>query len=119
MGKRLEQLNAASPARDMGLGTLDSGLGTRLDRDLGVERDGPTLQQLVADLPDPESECAESGCVISGLAARSALLREESRGAHYRTDAPNTSPAWQVRILWRSGSPPQFEEVHNVVENRV
>jgi L-aspartate oxidase len=87
-------------------------LGELLDDQLGVERDGEGLAQLIATLPDPESECAEAGCVISGLAARAALMREESRGAHYRTDYLDPRPEWQGRILWRRGTPPRFEEVH-------
>jgi succinate dehydrogenase / fumarate reductase, flavoprotein subunit len=30
---------------------------------------------------------------------RSALLREESRGAHFRSDAPREHPRWQVNVL--------------------
>jgi aspartate oxidase len=49
--------------------------------------------------------------VIAGLAAGAALMRAESRGAHYRTDAPLASPAWRGRILWRRDALPLFEEV--------
>jgi succinate dehydrogenase / fumarate reductase, flavoprotein subunit len=30
---------------------------------------------------------------------RSALLRDESRGAHFRADAPDTGPHWQRNII--------------------
>jgi L-aspartate oxidase len=93
------------------LATRNSQLATRLDRDLGVERDAEGLSALVADLPSPEDPGAEPGHLIAGLAARAALLRTESRGAHYRADAPDTLPEWQGRILWRRDTPPRFEEV--------
>jgi L-aspartate oxidase len=86
-------------------------LGARLDRDLGVERDAARLGSLVADLPDPLTPNIPVDHLAAGLVARAALLRHESRGAHYRTDAPATQPVWQGRIHWRRNTPPQFEEV--------
>jgi L-aspartate oxidase len=85
-------------------------LGRRLDEDLGVERDADRLQRLVADLPAPDSTTS-SGLLAASLVARSALLRAESRGAHYRTDAPTSNPAWRGRVHWRRGQSPVFEEV--------
>jgi L-aspartate oxidase len=35
------------------------------------------------------------------LMAHAALLREESRGAHYRTDFPERSDAWQRHLTFR------------------
>ena len=60
---------------------------------------------------DPAAASGDPGLVVAGLAARAALMRAESRGAHYRTDAPDTRPEWRGRILWRRDAPPQFEEV--------
>lgn len=78
-------------------------LGVRLDRDLGVERTADDLAALVADLPEMTGETPVD-LLVAGLAARAALLRRESRGAHYRTDATATEARWRGRIHWRRGA---------------
>ena len=37
--------------------------------------------------------------LLSELIVRSALAREESRGAHFRSDTPNTERSWEIRQL--------------------
>jgi L-aspartate oxidase len=88
----------------------EEALGARLDRDLGVARNAHDLALLAADLPDPLAD-VPAGHLVASLATRAALLRAESRGAHFRTDAPDTLREWQGRIIWRRNSPPQFQEV--------
>jgi len=78
--------------------------GERLDADLGVEREPHRLANLFAELKQPAD-------LIPALAASSALLRQESRGAHFRTDHPSTKQEWRGRIHWRRAQPPRFEEV--------
>jgi L-aspartate oxidase len=65
---------------------------------VAVVRDGKVLKQVVADLTDMVQQLPKSGgrrsyetanILQTGLLiARSALAREESRGAHYRLDFP-------------------------------
>ncbi len=91
-------------------------LGDRLDRDLGVERDAPRLTALLADLATTPPPAQADAALVTGLAARAALLRRESRGAHFRTDAPATDPHWRGHILWRrdeqgGAAAPRFEEI--------
>ena len=47
---------------------------------------------------------------IGELIARSALTREESRGAHYRTDFPIQDPRWMknIRVKQSPGGQPAF-----------
>lgn len=75
-------------------------LGARLERDLGVERHAVDLTGLVAELPEPTVE-TPGDQLVAALAARGALLRRESRGAHFRTDATATDERWRGRIHWR------------------
>jgi L-aspartate oxidase len=87
-------------------------LGARLDADLGVERSRKQLAALAVELPEPEAS-ANSDLLVASLAANAALLREESRGAHYRIDFPNSDPTWRGRLHWRRANHvrPVFEEV--------
>ncbi|MDB5077658.1 MAG: fumarate reductase/succinate dehydrogenase flavoprotein domain protein [Chloroflexi bacterium] len=82
-----------------------------LDRDLGTERSKRHLQALVRALPRPDDTEPCDPRLVPHLATRSALVRAESRGAHYRTDAPQALPEWQGHILWRRGMEPQFERI--------
>lgn len=40
---------------------------------------------------------------VAGLLLKSALLRQESRGGHYRSDYPGPNPSWQVHTLITGG----------------
>ena len=56
--------------------------------------------------------------VVTELIARAAMLREESRGAHYRKDFPATSEQWRGHIVHsRSGT--HFERVDAAVPESV
>jgi len=53
-------------------------------------------------LPQPTDRpsCELSNLVLTGrLVTEAALLREESRGAHFRSDFPRSSPRWQCHIV--------------------
>ncbi len=74
-------------------------------RDVGVVRDGKRLQGVIAELEALRSEAPQrnsrraweaANILETGLLiARSALAREESRGAHYRLDFPEHNAKFQ------------------------
>ena len=78
---------------------------------VGIEREGAALAAAAARfaaweaaLPpyaDRASYELASVLACSRMAAEAALLREESRGAHYRTDFRETRPEWRRHIIWR------------------
>ncbi len=61
-------------------------------RQAGVVRDPADLSELAAS-PDP----------VASLVARFALARAESRGVHYRIDAPVVDPAFEGHFVLRPG----------------
>jgi len=68
------------------------------DNSLGVIRAGPELEAAAGKLAstnDPGGHRAAS--LVAWLLARSALRREESRGGHFRSDFPESSPEWRLR----------------------
>ena len=82
----------------------------RSDR-VGIVRNGTGLRaaavqlaQWMAWLPeahDRESHDLHAILVCARLATEAALRREESRGAHYREDFPETSEDWRRHLVFR------------------
>ena len=78
----------------------------------GLEREGASLRAAAARLaaweaalPDPrtrEEHEVSSMLTCGRLITEAALLREESRGAHYRRDFPEQRPEWRRRLVFRA-----------------
>jgi L-aspartate oxidase len=81
---------------------------------VGIVRDGGGLRHATANLaawqgtmPSPHDRPSHelANMVLAGrLMAEAALIREESRGAHYRTDYPAARDTWRRHITFRRGA---------------
>jgi L-aspartate oxidase len=79
---------------------------------VGIVRDGAglaeaslTLSMWQRSAPKPSDRPSHelSNLLVAGrLVSEAALIRQESRGAHYRTDFPETSEAWRRHIIFRN-----------------
>jgi L-aspartate oxidase len=78
---------------------------------VGIIRSGKSLEEAAGILATWESHLPQPGdrpsyelnnlVLCARLVTEAALLRKESRGAHFRTDFPQTSPEWQRHIVFR------------------
>jgi L-aspartate oxidase len=78
---------------------------------VGIIRSGKSLKEAAGVLatwegllPQPSDRPSyelNNLVLCARLMTEAALLREESRGAHFRTDFPQTSPEWQRHIVFR------------------
>ncbi len=69
----------------------------------GLEKASGVLNAWQSSLPEPADQASYelSTLVMTGrLLMEAALLREESRGAHFRSDFPAPSTGWQRHIIW-------------------
>jgi len=81
---------------------------------VGIMRDGRTLseagrilyawQKQMPEMKDRESYEIRSMLMTARMVVEAAFTREESRGAHYRMDFPETSDAWQKHIVYKKES---------------
>jgi L-aspartate oxidase len=80
----------------------------------GVMRSEESLKETLATLAqlatrtstEPRIEAWEASnlYILATAIVRGALERTESRGSHWRTDFPNTDPAWQKQVVQRLAS---------------
>jgi L-aspartate oxidase len=77
--------------------------------DAGLREACEMLARIQPDAPEERSMCE-----VALLIARCALAREESRGAHFRTDYPARSPEFEKHSVVRKGAEIAFRPVSRV-----
>ncbi|MGH7682882.1 MAG: succinate dehydrogenase/fumarate reductase flavoprotein subunit, partial [Vulcanimicrobiaceae bacterium] len=111
--------------------TLHSEFRTAMWEKVGVARDATGLRQGIAALQLLEERAArtsvdgspqynlswhaaldvQNAVVVGRMVAQSALIRKESRGAHYRSDFPAEDPEWTRNItVRRDGDEMRFSQ---------
>ena len=98
---------------------LTHGIQDLMWKSVGIVREGKTLRRALAQLdewseklPAPKSRAtceARNLYAVARLIARSALAREESRGAHYRLDFPAHNDARFLKHSLLKGNSVRFE----------
>ena len=61
--------------------------------------------------PDSDAITAANAALVARLIVTSALLREESRGAHFRGDFQQSNEAWRAHIVLARGQAPWAVEM--------
>lgn len=98
---------------------LSRSISSLLWRHAGVRRTADGLDMALEELArwsrlimshtlaTPAGLEAQNLCVLAGLLAKSARLREESRGVHWRIDHAEADPAWRCHLTHRRGREPE------------
>ena len=84
-------------------------------RDAGIRRDRPHLADAAQTIDEwcryvlprqfqqPQGWQLQNMLTVARLMVEAALVREESRGVHYRGDFPSPDPAWRCHLNFRRG----------------
>ena len=104
---KASNIGAAPLTKDSLQELMWSNVGILRDKG-GLETAVNTLAWWESQLPEGKDQSSHelaNMVTLGRLMAESALLRQESRGAHYRTDFPETSLAWERHTIMARALP--------------
>ncbi len=84
-------------------------LGRMMDDNFGVMRAGQTMDRARARLSTLAAQENHWIFSFASLVAQSALERQESRGAHFRSDAPHSDARWRGHLIHQKGRSMRFQ----------
>jgi L-aspartate oxidase len=98
---------------------LTAGLARLMWTHAGIVREAASLAQALEQIgvwkgglrPQPVTRAgveARNLILLGDLLCRGALAREESRGAHFRTDFPRTVESWRRHQQWKAAAAPDL-----------
>jgi L-aspartate oxidase len=113
----LENLAVEEPSERLDLEDIRNSLKSLMWRSVGVRRSKPDLVEalntiatwqryvLLRQFREPAGWELQNMLAIARVVTQAALQRDESRGVHYRTDAPQVdNENWRKRIAFRRSS---------------
>ena len=108
----------SSARTELDTADVRSSLRSLMWRNVGIERNGPHLEEaneiisfwsryvLDKTFDAPAGWELQNMLEVATLVARSASLRTETRGVHYRTDFPQTDDEhWKLHVDWQTHRP--------------
>jgi len=106
---------ATDPNGALDLADIRNSLRALMWRHVGVERAGDSLAEaldtvegwcryvLPRQFAEPQGWQLQNMLEVARLMIRGAIERRETRGVHFRSDFPESSPPWRAHIGWQSG----------------
>lgn len=115
-GLPLEHAAIPESVEPLDLDDIRNSLTSLMWRAMGVRRSAPQLADaahsidqwqryvLARQFADPRGWELQNMLTVARVMVAAAMLREESRGVHWRTDFPCADPRWLKRLVFRRGA---------------